>query len=98
MSGTNAVAIEYKIKLKTIEVLSSLQMVLLSVSSKPKFLTLMTTILITGGTGLIGKALKEQFIEHGYKVIILTRNPAAYNNPKEENVRWLEWDPASGKI
>lgn len=34
----------------------------------------MPTVLITGGTGLIGKALSKLLIEKGYDVIILTRN------------------------
>ena len=33
----------------------------------------METVLITGGTGLIGKALTQALIERGYEVIILTR-------------------------
>jgi len=33
----------------------------------------MTTILITGGTGLVGKALGQALLEKGYKVIILSR-------------------------
>ena len=32
------------------------------------------TVLITGGTGLVGKVLSKQFILQGYKVAILTRN------------------------
>ena len=34
----------------------------------------METVLITGGTGMIGKALTQALIERGFKVIILTRN------------------------
>lgn len=34
----------------------------------------MTTILITGGTGLVGKALGQALLEKGYHVIILTRD------------------------
>src|SRR6187402_1670951 len=33
----------------------------------------MQTILITGGTGLVGKHLTKHLIERGYRVIILTR-------------------------
>ena len=32
------------------------------------------TVLITGGTGLVGKALTRALVKKGYKVIILTRN------------------------
>jgi uncharacterized protein (TIGR01777 family) len=35
----------------------------------------MYTILITGGTGMIGKALTKALLEKDYNVIILTRNP-----------------------
>ena len=34
----------------------------------------MATVLITGGTGLIGKALTAELVRIGYEVIILTRN------------------------
>jgi uncharacterized protein (TIGR01777 family) len=35
----------------------------------------MATVLITGGTGLVGKALTKALLEKGYAVIILSRNP-----------------------
>lgn len=34
----------------------------------------METVLITGGTGLVGKALGQALLEKGYRVIVLTRN------------------------
>jgi uncharacterized protein (TIGR01777 family) len=34
----------------------------------------MQTILITGGTGMVGQALANTFIDHGYEVIVLTRS------------------------
>jgi uncharacterized protein (TIGR01777 family) len=35
----------------------------------------MATVMITGGTGMIGTALSEMLVENGYNVIILSRNP-----------------------
>jgi uncharacterized protein len=35
----------------------------------------MATVLITGGTGLIGTALSQLLLNNGYNVIILSRNP-----------------------
>src|SRR5580765_6064095 len=49
------------------------------------------TILITGGTGLIGKAITKALLEKNYSVIILTRDtskdPAA-----NENISYAKWD------
>ena len=42
----------------------------------------MEKILITGGTGLVGKALTNLLIKNGYTVNILTRSPAAANEFK----------------
>ena len=35
----------------------------------------MPTVLITGGTGMIGTALSRHLLSEGYNVIILSRNP-----------------------
>jgi len=50
----------------------------------------MATILITGGTGLIGKALSSSLVDKGHKVIILTRDPSAY--PAQQNISYAGWD------
>lgn len=50
----------------------------------------MSTILITGGTGLIGKALTELLTQKGYQVVVLTRNPHGAGQ--------AHWDPSSGAI
>ena len=39
----------------------------------------MVTVLISGGTGLIGKHLQQKLLEKNYQVKILTRNPKAEN-------------------
>ncbi|MGB0880498.1 MAG: TIGR01777 family oxidoreductase [Polaribacter sp.] len=50
----------------------------------------MTKILITGGTGLIGRHLTEKLIEKNYEVVILTRNP--------KNKNEFKWDIDTGYI
>lgn len=47
----------------------------------------MTRVLITGGTGLIGKHLTHKLIERGYEVSVLSRSKRAI-----KNVKVFEWD------
>lgn len=49
----------------------------------------MDTVLITGGTGLVGRALTEMLLEKGYKVIILSRTSRRSNHP---DLRYALWD------
>lgn len=64
----------------------------------------MTTILITGGTGLIGKALTQLLIEKGYNIIILSRtaastnSPASPGSPAAPGVLTYTWNPDTGAI
>lgn len=48
-------------------------------------------VLITGGTGLIGKALVKELLDHGHEAIILSRNPARYEGNLPE-VQFAQWD------
>jgi uncharacterized protein len=48
------------------------------------------TVLITGGTGLVGKALTGALVKKGYKVIILTRN--AGGKGQQEHVQYAAWN------
>lgn len=48
----------------------------------------MATVLITGGTGLIGKALSGLLIQKGYDIIVLTRKP----KPSAQNISYAAWD------
>jgi uncharacterized protein (TIGR01777 family) len=47
-----------------------------------------STVLITGGTGLIGSALRLLLIEKGYDVIILTREAASGSDAQYRNAHW----------
>lgn len=51
----------------------------------------MTTVLITGGTGMIGSALTHALVERNYKVIILSREIPG-QKPGAANVTYAKWD------
>jgi uncharacterized protein (TIGR01777 family) len=54
----------------------------------------MATVLITGGTGLIGKHLTKMLVSKGYDVIILTRQPLTVNRCLP-SVSYAKWDLAN---
>jgi uncharacterized protein len=56
----------------------------------------MHTVLITGGTGLVGKALSKALIKKGYAVIILTRN--IDGKKREPGLTYAAWDVAKQQI
>lgn len=51
----------------------------------------MATVLITGGTGMIGRRLTQLLIEKGYEVIILSRQSSVVNR-EESKVSFANWD------
>lgn len=58
----------------------------------------MATVLITGGTGIIGNRLTGLLIEKGYRVVILTRNQKVTNKNINSNPAYAKWNPASSEI
>jgi uncharacterized protein len=53
-------------------------------------------IIITGGSGMIGRALVDSLAQDGHEVIVLSRNPATVKNlPK--NARAEKWDGRSAQ-
>jgi len=52
----------------------------------------MQTVLITGGTGMIGKALSQALVERGFNVIIYTRNPNDKQKTKNDKLSYAAWD------
>lgn len=55
----------------------------------------MATVLITGGTGLIGTALTKALLQKGYEVIILSRSK---KSPYQINISYAVWDPTNQTI
>jgi uncharacterized protein len=56
----------------------------------------MQTILITGGTGFVGKALTGALLQKGYKVIVLSRSKTVA--PAVANLSYAQWDVAEQYI
>ncbi|MBS1741851.1 MAG: TIGR01777 family oxidoreductase [Bacteroidetes bacterium] len=56
----------------------------------------MQTILITGGTGLIGSRLTQYFSSKGYKIIVLSRNPE--KNKNNDLVTYAAWNVKKQEI
>ncbi len=50
----------------------------------------MATVLITGGTGMIGSALTRELLNRHYDIIILTRSPEKYSNTSR--LSYARWD------
>ncbi len=50
----------------------------------------MPTVLITGGSGLVGKNLTSHLINKGYQVIILSRN--SRNQIKNPQLNYAVWN------
>jgi uncharacterized protein (TIGR01777 family) len=55
----------------------------------------MQTVLITGGTGMVGSSLTQLLLSKGYQVIVLTRQPRISKVP---NLSYAVWDIAKGYI
>lgn len=49
----------------------------------------MKTILLAGGTGTMGRILQDHFVKHGWRVIVLTRQPDRHT---KDGVTFLPWD------
>jgi uncharacterized protein (TIGR01777 family) len=55
----------------------------------------MATVLITGGTGLVGKRLTEMLVSKGYEVIIVTRQIPL---TAQKNIQYALWNVEAGQI
>jgi len=52
----------------------------------------MPTVLITGGTGTIGKALSTLLLQKGYEIIVLTRNMSDKNAAHVPGLSYASWN------
>jgi len=52
----------------------------------------MSTILITGGSGLIGKALTQKLLQKNHQVIIVSRDKSILNREWSKNVTLANWN------
>ncbi|MEP6466026.1 MAG: TIGR01777 family oxidoreductase [Parafilimonas sp.] len=57
----------------------------------------MPTILLTGGTGMIGSHLQKFLVSKGYNLIILIRDEAE-NKPPTKNISYAKWNVEKGEI
>lgn len=55
---------------------------------------MMATVLITGGTGMIGSSLAKELVRRGHRAVVLTRR----NEPPSENVTYRKWNVERGTI
>jgi uncharacterized protein len=55
-------------------------------------------ILITGGTGFIGRYLSEELMKEGHFVTIVTRSPEKYKNQTAKNQKYITWDDLSSQM
>lgn len=57
----------------------------------------MPTVIITGGTGTIGKSLSALLVKNGYTVTILTRNAEKAATPGE-GISYAKWDVEKNEV
>jgi uncharacterized protein (TIGR01777 family) len=57
----------------------------------------MPTVLITGGSGMIGTRLSDMLVDKGYQVIILSRQPGKATQ-RSEQINYAVWDIKAGTI
>lgn len=57
----------------------------------------MATVLLTGGTGMIGTQLQQFLLDKGYSIIILVRGNAK-NKSSRKNISYVKWNVEKGEI
>lgn len=55
-------------------------------------------ILLTGGTGLIGKRLRARLLRNGHQLVLLTRRPDKLRKELDLPLEIFGWDPEKGSL
>lgn len=55
----------------------------------------LSSVIITGGTGFIGRPLSLRLIQEGFDVVCLTRNASAAQNRGKTGLKFVDWDGKS---
>ena len=58
----------------------------------------MATVLLTGGTGMIGTHLQKLLTGKGYAVIVLERDNAKEKSTQDKNITYAKWNVEKGEI
>jgi uncharacterized protein (TIGR01777 family) len=61
------------------------------------YLEAIMRVIITGGTGLIGRALAADLLKDGHEVIVLSRDPQGHRPNLPSGVRLEQWDGRSAQ-
>src|SRR5690242_21959576 len=52
-------------------------------------------VIVTGATGLIGKAVCKRLLDHGYAVVVFSRDPAEARQAVPGAADYIAWEPAA---
>lgn len=51
-------------------------------------------VIVTGATGLIGKAVCKELLARGYEVVVFSRNPVSARQKVPDAANYVAWEPA----
>ncbi|MBZ4188435.1 TIGR01777 family oxidoreductase [Niabella beijingensis] len=57
----------------------------------------MSIVIVTGGTGMIGRAVITQLLERGYEVVVFTRDRSLLQHT-EQRIRYAYWNIKTGEV
>ena len=55
-------------------------------------------IIVTGGTGFVGREVVRQLLERGDEVTVFTRQSSSVAEPQESRLSYVQWDPTVARL